>query len=57
MNFTLFKRLPSTCIYYMSAKDTVVHRKDVLCRTILNGNKLVEEAELHFENGKDDILF
>ena len=33
----------------MSAKDTVARVKDVLCNTILNGDKLAEEVRLYIQ--------
>ena len=33
----------------MSAKDTIARVKDVLCNTILNGDKLAEEVRLYIQ--------
>jgi hypothetical protein len=43
------KRLTSTYFVCVSAKDTIARVKQVLCDTILNGDKMNEEVRLYIQ--------
>ncbi|KAG2189007.1 hypothetical protein INT44_004149 [Umbelopsis vinacea] len=48
-NYIRVKRLTSTYFICVSAKDTIARVKDVLCNTILNGDKVAEEVRLYIQ--------
>ncbi|CAO3683729.1 unnamed protein product [Umbelopsis vinacea] len=48
-NYIRVKRLTSTYFVCVSAKDTIARVKQVLCDTILNGDKMNEEVRLYIQ--------
>ncbi|GAB5591646.1 hypothetical protein Unana1_06546 [Umbelopsis nana] len=53
-NYIRVKRLNATYFICVSAKDTVARIKEVLCNTILKGEKFTEEVRLYIQKSQAD---